>query len=340
MAQVSFDTPLYNCVRQQQSLLRRSDGMTRSVLPSLPASLKFPLPALFQPSRRSLESLTKASDHEHTLNVLLIKLSHSIHSCSDSRVSIKSDAFPDSSVLIRFCSPYFLRYLGAISVYDWPQSGLIGPEELYGALLDTSGRVWQRNHVYRLVTVSRPWIFIALHYARCFLPKLDFLFWLVTNEPVPHTDGAGLFCGLIKHLLARGSSCPKVLVATHFHQVNAEILSAPELSISFVHMQVMFTTMHGHVLATSATADEEDKKENAPISGSRPGDKITYLYRWFPFRRCQPYFLKRTTKQCCERFGKTFPRSQMCRTLRAQSFCCREGAACEVWLILRFWTLG
>lgn len=54
----------------------------------------------------------------------------------------------------------------------------------------------------------------------------------------------------------------------------------PELSISFVHMQVMFTINHGHVLATSAAVEEEeDGKETALISGSRPGDKITYLYR-------------------------------------------------------------
>jgi DNA mismatch repair protein MSH5 len=98
----------------------------------------------------------------------------------------------------------------------------------------------------------------------------------------PHVDGAALFCGVIKHLLNRGSSCPKVLVATHFHQVNSEILSSPELSISFVHMQVMFTTSLGTVLPPN-TSSAEDEDEEAVAAGLRPGDKITYLYRyvWF-----------------------------------------------------------
>ncbi|KAJ3895476.1 muts domain V-domain-containing protein [Lentinula edodes] len=56
------------------------------------------------------------------------------------------------------------------------------------------------------------------------------------------TDGAGLLCGVIKHLLARKSNCPKILVATHFHDVfREEILDPKLIPISFLHMQVMFT---------------------------------------------------------------------------------------------------
>ncbi|CAG8786426.1 15533_t:CDS:10, partial [Racocetra persica] len=32
------------------------------------------------------------------------------------------------------------------------------------------------------------------------------------------TDGAGLFCGVMEHLLKRGRDCPKVVAATHFHE--------------------------------------------------------------------------------------------------------------------------
>lgn len=31
------------------------------------------------------------------------------------------------------------------------------------------------------------------------------------------TDGAGLFCGVMEHLLKRGKDCPKIIAATHFH---------------------------------------------------------------------------------------------------------------------------
>ncbi|KAJ3865547.1 muts domain V-domain-containing protein [Lentinula novae-zelandiae] len=60
--------------------------------------------------------------------------------------------------------------------------------------------------------------------------------------PTAFVDGAGLLCGVIKHLLARKSNCPKILVATHFHDVfREEILDPKLIPISFLHMQVMFT---------------------------------------------------------------------------------------------------
>ncbi|KAJ7644219.1 DNA mismatch repair protein MutS [Roridomyces roridus] len=48
------------------------------------------------------------------------------------------------------------------------------------------------------------------------------------------TDGAGLFCG--------------VLAATHFHDVFREDLLDPDAPITFVHMQVMFSSSSGNVL--------------------------------------------------------------------------------------------
>ncbi|KAF9783468.1 muts domain V-domain-containing protein [Thelephora terrestris] len=87
------------------------------------------------------------------------------------------------------------------------------------------------------------------------------------------TDGAGLFCGVIKHLVNRTSGCPKILAATHFHQVAAEILKSSDSRVSFVHMQVMFSSSStGKPLAPVSGVD-------IPVVGSRPGEKITYLYR-------------------------------------------------------------
>ncbi|KAI0947282.1 hypothetical protein AcV7_009742 [Taiwanofungus camphoratus] len=102
-------------------------------------------------------------------------------------------------------------------------------------------------------------------------------------------DGAGLFCGVLKHLANRGSTCPKVLVATHFHDVFSDDLLCPRsLPITFAHMQVLLATSRGDVLATSDTTgetgclgsdageDEEGEEAGRQIS---PGERITYLYK-------------------------------------------------------------
>lgn len=102
-------------------------------------------------------------------------------------------------------------------------------------------------------------------------------------------DGAGLFCGVLRHLLKRGSDCPKTLIATHFHDVfNEELLDPEHIPVSFRHMQVMFTTSSGAIV-------ESDSHDTGVIGGSPsisiatyddlrstkigPAEKITYLYR-------------------------------------------------------------
>lgn len=102
-------------------------------------------------------------------------------------------------------------------------------------------------------------------------------------------DGAGLLCGVIKHLLARGSNCPKVLVATHFHDVfRQELLDPESVPISFLHMQVMFTARDGTILESVSPSHSSSRDVTAssrPSSGNRdtglvgPREEITYLYR-------------------------------------------------------------
>ena len=72
----------------------------------------------------------------------------------------------------------------------------------------------------------------------------------------------------MQHLLALGSYCPKVIATTHFHELlSTGILESQKLPITFVHMEVMFTTRAGEI-----------------INGSSPevtkGESITYLYRY------------------------------------------------------------
>ena len=97
-------------------------------------------------------------------------------------------------------------------------------------------------------------------------------------------DGAGLLCGVLKHFLQRGIDCPKVLVATHFHDLFGEDLLDPDLSpISFRHMQVMFTSNNGTVLNNRMDTSEpgDDSQDNHKEGRRQVGvrEKITYLYR-------------------------------------------------------------
>lgn len=51
-------------------------------------------------------------------------------------------------------------------------------------------------------------------------------------------DGAGLAAGVFEHLLQRGSECPKVLGATHFHEIFENGFLPPRPALSFAHMEV------------------------------------------------------------------------------------------------------
>jgi DNA mismatch repair protein MSH5 len=94
-------------------------------------------------------------------------------------------------------------------------------------------------------------------------------------------DGAGLFCGVLKHFLDRGPDCPKVLAATHFHEVFTEKLLNPRnIPIMFCHMQVIFCASEAGELENGGGgggASLTSSQRNGIKTGS--GDKITYLYR-------------------------------------------------------------
>lgn len=102
-----------------------------------------------------------------------------------------------------------------------------------------------------------------------------------------YSDGAGLFCGVIRHLLNRGTDCPKVMAATHFHEVFRDgMLDPDDLPVTFSHMQVMLTSMDGTVLGTSSTdgyPEEGSLNDDAESNIRAPSERIiTYLYRCFP----------------------------------------------------------
>ncbi|KAK7535428.1 muts domain V-domain-containing protein [Phyllosticta citricarpa] len=81
------------------------------------------------------------------------------------------------------------------------------------------------------------------------------------------SDGAGLMAGVLFHLLDRGPrSCPKVLAATHFHEIFEGGFLAQSPQLQFAHMQVR--------------VDEE---------ASTVEDQITYLYNLCPGRSTQSF---------------------------------------------------
>lgn len=129
------------------------------------------------------------------------------------------------------------------------------------------------------------------------------------------TDGAGLFCGVLKHLLNRGANCPKVLAATHFHEVlSKNFLNPDSLPITFLHMQVLFTCSGGDLnleeFVTSNTHTDKSELRETPCA-PLPGEMITYLYRVAP-----GLAYSSNAAQCAAMFGlpgRTVARAQYVR---------------------------
>lgn len=69
-------------------------------------------------------------------------------------------------------------------------------------------------------------------------------------------DGAGLACGIFEYLLSLGDERPKVLAATHFHEIFENGFLPERQSLVFGHMEVR--------------VDEE-------LANSK--EQVTYLYK-------------------------------------------------------------
>lgn len=76
-------------------------------------------------------------------------------------------------------------------------------------------------------------------------------------------DGAGLACGVFEHLLGLDEERPKVLGATHFHEIFENGFLGPRPSLGFGHMQV-----------------------RVEIEAADVEDQITYLYK---YKHPKPY---------------------------------------------------
>ena len=87
-------------------------------------------------------------------------------------------------------------------------------------------------------------------------------------------DGAGLACGVFEYFLSLGTQRPKVLGATHFHEIFEAGFLTERPEVSFAHMEVR--------VDTGAEAVE---------------DQITYLYNFVPGRSTSSF------GTCCARMN-------------------------------------
>lgn len=91
---------------------------------------------------------------------------------------------------------------------------------------------------------------------------------------------------MLKELLDRGADCPKVLAATHFHEIfTADLFDSYSVPVTFLHMQVMFTTSDGDGSVSGARrgieqAQRWEEDDDDDVMSVRPGESITYLFRY------------------------------------------------------------
>ncbi|KAK4699437.1 DNA mismatch repair protein MSH5, partial [Phenoliferia sp. Uapishka_3] len=90
------------------------------------------------------------------------------------------------------------------------------------------------------------------------------------------SDGAGLFWGVIEHLIRRGTHAPydeqpRVVVATHFSHVLANELISPALPISYLHMEIVVQPTRRSNISRSSSSSSSGATSVVP--------ELTYLYR-------------------------------------------------------------
>lgn len=149
------------------------------------------------------------------------------------------------------------------------------------------------------------------------------------------SDGAGLFCGILRHFLNRGAECPRILAATHFHEVfRTDLFDPKTLPVTFLHMQVMFTMTNGDLMDSDASSirDRSDSKyqmdeEEAKTIG--PGEKITYLYKCVNEKGdylMGAWLISSTRMKGGKGAMFRFPCREMCRDLWSPTTCGRKSS--------------
>ena len=82
-------------------------------------------------------------------------------------------------------------------------------------------------------------------------------------------DGAGLAAGVFEHLLQRGVDSPKVLGATHFHEIFESDFLALRPALGFAHMEVKVDSQASQVTIRSRISTTTGQNVAARASARR-----------------------------------------------------------------------
>ncbi|CDR44185.1 RHTO0S09e00958g1_1 [Rhodotorula toruloides] len=142
------------------------------------------------------------------------------------------------------------------------------------ALIGLTDRIMTRVSTKESITRGSSAFMIDLQQISFALRNLTLRSLLIIDEFGKGTepdDGAGLFCGVVDHLVGLGSGTPRVAIATHFQHVFTNGLLSRQLPIFLAHMEVL-------VVEPSPDGRERDERRGA----GREFDELTYLYRLAP----------------------------------------------------------
>ncbi|KAI9001871.1 muts domain V-domain-containing protein [Hyaloraphidium curvatum] len=124
-------------------------------------------------------------------------------------------------------------------------------------------------------------------------------------------DGIALLCGIVEHFVDQGAACPKVAVATHFHEVFRNELLKPSSMLGYSVMEVM----------QGGSAEE-----------------LTFLYRLAPGRATKSFGnyvaglagIPRRIVERSERVSESFARFEPVETVETEEDRARTEAAARI----------
>ncbi|PNS19011.1 MutS 5 [Sphaceloma murrayae] len=132
-------------------------------------------------------------------------------------------------------------------------------------------RIWTRESVSRsqsafMIDLQQMSLAMSLATRRSLLVIDEF------GKGSESIDGAGLVAGVFTHFLSLGVECPKVIAATHFHEIFHPLLLPPHPQLSIHQMSIHLTNMPSSASVSTNSTDE-----------------ITYLYSLQPGRTSSSY---------------------------------------------------
>ncbi|KPI35358.1 uncharacterized protein AB675_9898 [Cyphellophora attinorum] len=109
-------------------------------------------------------------------------------------------------------------------------------------------------------------------------------------------DGAGLMAGVLQYLLELDLAAPKVLAATHFHEVfELGLFGDDEPNLKHAHMEVRVdkrddtTTLTSYLTTSNGKQPAQSTRSTTSNNNFEPAERVTYLYQLDPGRSTLSY---------------------------------------------------